>query len=197
MEFMWGLKENGHNFSNAEFERIFKYFDKNNTGSVDYDEFLKTIRGPMNDFRKQLVGLCFNKLDKTGDGFVKIDDLRGSYNVEKHPKFISGEMTEDEILSEFMEQWDTLKKDGIVHLDEFIEYYSDVSASIDRDDYFELMIRNAWHIPGGEGWCENTTIPRTMVIGADGKQKVVMSKGHENFDYSSTGKGHWAADVQS
>lgn len=36
--------------------------------------------------------------------------------------------------------------------DEFVAYYNNVSASIDNDDYFELMIRNAWHISGGEGW---------------------------------------------
>lgn len=88
-----------------------------------------------------------------------------------------------------------MKQDGVVHLEEFIEYYSDVSASIDRDDYFELMIRNAWHLPGGEGWAENTTIPRTMEIGPDGKQRVVMAKGHENFNYSGVGKGHWGGDV--
>ena len=34
---------------------------------------------------------------------------------------------------------------------------ADVSASIDTDDYFELMIRNAWHITGGEGVVENTS----------------------------------------
>ena len=39
-----------------------------------------------------------------------------------------------------------------------------MSASIDLDDYFELMIRNAWHIPGGEGWCANTANKRVLVI---------------------------------
>ena len=30
-------------------------------------------------------------------------------------------------------------------------------CGIGNDDYFELMIRNAWHLSGGEGWCENTS----------------------------------------
>lgn len=34
--------------------------------------------------------------------------------------------------------------------DEFRAYYTNISACIDDDDYFELMMRNAWHISGGE-----------------------------------------------
>ena len=75
------------------------------------------------------------------------------------------------------------KKDGKVTLNEFIEYYNDVSASIDKDNYFELMIRNAWHIAGGEGASANTSIPRHLVIDADGTQRVEMVKGSENFNY--------------
>ena len=67
-----------------------------------------------------------------------------------------------------MKQWDTAQKDGKVSYAEFEDYYKDVSASIDTDDYFELMIRNAWHIAGGKGQYENTTIPRYLQIGADG-----------------------------
>jgi hypothetical protein len=52
----------------------------------------------------------------------------------------------------------TLKKDGRVSLAEFEDYYKDVSASIDDDDYFELMIRNAWQLEGGQGWSQATNI---------------------------------------
>ena len=29
---------------------------------------------------------------------------------------------------------------------EFVEYYNNVSASIDNDAYFELMMTNAWNL---------------------------------------------------
>lgn len=64
------------------------------------------------------------------------------------------------------------EKDGKVTPSEFIKYYSNVSASIDNDDYFELMIRNAWHISGGKGWCENSSCRRVLVTHKDGHQSV-------------------------
>ncbi len=45
-----------------------------------------------------------------------------------------------------MSQWDTEVADGIVTPSEFLEYFKDVSASIDTDEYFEVMMRNAWGI---------------------------------------------------
>merc|ERR1711885_85007 len=51
-------------------------------------------------------------------------------------------------------------------------YYENVSMSVDNDDYFELMIRNTWHISGGEGWCANSSNRRVLVTHADGTQSV-------------------------
>jgi hypothetical protein len=47
------------------------------------------------------------------------------------------------------------KKDGIVTLNEFMDYYSNVSSSIDDDEYFKLMITNAWNLDNksyGKAW---------------------------------------------
>lgn len=48
-----------------------------------------------------------------------------------------------------------------------------MSASIDEDDYFELMMRNAWHLSGGEGWCESTTCKRLLATHTDDSQEVL------------------------
>lgn len=38
------------------------------------------------------------------------------------------------------------KKDGKVTLNEFYDYYSNVSCSVDNDEYFALIIKNAWNL---------------------------------------------------
>ena len=48
--------------------------------------------------------------------------------------------------------------DHIVSKDEWVEYYNNVSASIDNDEYFSLMMNNAWNLDGSmsvnkkKGW---------------------------------------------
>lgn len=37
-------------------------------------------------------------------------------------------------------------RDNIVTFEEFIEYYANISCSIDNDEYFALMINNSWNI---------------------------------------------------
>ncbi len=71
-----------------------------------------------------------------------------------------------------MDTFDGGEKDGQVTLKEFERYYANISASIDNDDYFELMIRNAWHISGGKGQYENTSNRRVLVTHRDGRQTV-------------------------
>lgn len=48
------------------------------------------------------------------------------------------------MLRDFLETFDTAEKDGKVTPAEFIKYYSLISAAIDNDDYFELMMRYGW-----------------------------------------------------
>ena len=180
-EMLYGLRDQGVEVERNEIEQIMLHFDKDGDGSVIFDEFLRALRGKMNQRRKGLVKLAFGQLDKTGDGVVTMEDLMGIYDVSENPDVINGLLTPDEAFQEFAKVWDR-DRSGSIHLDEFIDHYQDVSASIDNDDYFELMIRNAWHISGGEGQYENTANLRVLVIHDDGSQEVVEIKDDLGLD---------------
>ena len=171
-EFNKCMKECKTNFTEEENKELFKFFDQDAGGTITYDEFLGGLRGELNLRRAQLVLLAFDILDKDKGGFVDIDDIADKYNAKTNPDVIAGKKTEKQVLKEFLDTFDQGEKDGKVYPDEFCKYYSNVSASVDLDDYFELMIRNAWHIPGGEGWCANTANKRVLVTHPDGRQTV-------------------------
>ena len=82
----------------------------------------------------------FLHFDRTCDGYVSAEDLKLNFNVDKHPKYQSGEMTKDEIFMEFLTNFNDKNGDGWIDRVEFNDYYSAVSADIDNDDYFVIMI---------------------------------------------------------
>ena len=104
-------------------------------------------------------------MDKDKSGKVDINDIRQSYNAKQHPDVKSGKKTEDEILGEFLDTFEDhfcdMKghedaRDGVITMDEWLEYYNNVSMSIDDDEYFALMMNNAWNLDGKKvtkkGW---------------------------------------------
>lgn len=65
--------------------------------------------------RKEVVMQAFRKLDKTGDGVITIEDLRGVYNAKCHPKYQNGEWSEDQVFRTFLDNFDSpYDKDGKV-----------------------------------------------------------------------------------
>lgn len=174
-EFKKGMKEcKILDMSDKAIGHLFRFFDKDDSGSISFDEFMNGIRGHLNARRKAMIHMAFNVLDRDKSGEVDIKDLTGVYNAKMHPDFIRGKVTEEEVLQDFLQNFQVNKKtrDNTVTLEEFEEYYSSISASIDNDDNFELMIRNAWHISGGDGACANTTNKRVLVRHADGRETV-------------------------
>jgi len=130
-------------------QTLFSVFDRDGSGGIDYNEFLRAVRGDMSASRKALVERAFHLIDKTGDGILAIEDIKGTYNAKNHPDVRMGKKTEDEVLGEFLSTFEThhsITKGGAgldqrVDIDEFMEYYNNISASIDDDRYFDLMMK--------------------------------------------------------
>ena len=86
---------------------------------------------------------------------LDIDDLKGTYNAARHPDVIQGKRSEDNVLCEFIETFEAhhnlrnnTARDSVVTLEEFLDYYKNVSASVDNDDHFLLILNNSWNITG-------------------------------------------------
>jgi len=172
-EFRKGLMECALDLPDQSMQQLFRHFDKDKNGSVDYEEFLISIRGSLNPRRRAMVQLVFSRLDKNGNGVLEPEELLDKYDATQHPDVRAGRRSSNEVLQEFLDTFEVGGEvDGKVTESEFLNYYSNVSASIDEDDYFELMMRNAWHVSGGEGWCANSTNRRVLVTHADGRQTV-------------------------
>eukprot|EP00941_MAST-03F_sp_MAST-3F-sp1_P002355 g2355.t1 len=194
-EFKKAISEHSMNLNDQELHSLFNYFDRDSDGTVNFEEFLGTIRGKLNDRRKSFVQQAFATLDVNGDGIVDSTDLIGRYDASKHPEVLAGRKTTEEVFKEFLDTFDAGDKDGTIHPDEFLRYYEGVSASIDEDDYFELMMRNAWHISGGEGWCENTTNKRVLMTDSRGRQTVEEIQ--NDFDIDKSDKDAMVANLRN
>lgn len=94
-----------------------------------------------------MVHRAFDKIDKRGANAIDPEDLIANYNYENHPDVLTTKRTKDEILKEFL---DTFDVGGIipgkVTRDEFINYYTNLNASIQDDDYMEVMLRRSWSL---------------------------------------------------
>lgn len=122
-----------------------------------------------------------------------MNDIKGVYNARNHPDVKSGKRTEDEILGEFLETFEmhhNLKnglRDQNVTREEFQEYYNNVSANIDNDQYFELMIINGYKL--------YDSTPQYQQYAPAGGRKDVDVKAGWSQDYSGQFKSKTTANA--
>ena len=95
---------------------------------------------------------AFTMMDKDQTGAIDIKDIAGIYDVSMNPEFLEGRKTRDEILTDFLSNFEGAKgnKDGKVTTQEFIDYYTDLSMSTPSDEYFVRMMESTWQVPEEE-----------------------------------------------
>jgi len=173
-EFKKAMREMDFDLNDKDLHKMFDHFDADGGGTVSYEEFIQGVRDPLSERRLALIKQAFAIIDKDGSGVIEAHEVAGAFDASKHPEVISGKKTAQQVLEDFLKTFDVGGVvDGAVTLQEFTNYYHNISASIHNEDYFELMIRNAWHISGGEGAAANSANKRVLITDSSGKQRVV------------------------
>ncbi|XP_037049819.1 calcyphosin-like protein [Bradysia coprophila] len=129
-----------------EADEIFTAFDTEGTGHVDTKEFLFQLR-LMSLAREALVHRCFKKTDRDNDDVITVDDLRRSYSVKHHPLYVNGDEDKETIMKRFLatfEEGGDLRAE--ITIEEFLNYYAGISATIEEDGYFDLLLREEYNL---------------------------------------------------
>lgn len=93
-----------------------------------------------------MVDKAFKYLDKDGSGVLNVKDIINIYDVTKNKEFIEKKKTREQILSEFLNNFEGVKgnRDGIISKQEWDDYYTDLATSTPSDEYFVAMMESVW-----------------------------------------------------
>lgn len=125
---------------------LFIDFDLNNDSFVDFSDFVRGIRVPICKKRWEVLDLAFKRLDFDKDGIIDMNDLKCWYKFNKM-YCEQDEKKLEEIILLWMSNFSfkTENKSEITRV-QFFDYYYVVSSTVIHDAYFDLLIRNTFHI---------------------------------------------------
>ena len=83
-----------------------KYYDANQDGSIGYEEFLSGLKEDLSERKQAMVDKAFTILDKDGSGILTVSDIENIYDVRQNQDFIDGKKTKEEILGDFLDNFD-------------------------------------------------------------------------------------------
>jgi Ca2+-binding EF-hand superfamily protein len=145
-EFKAGLVSYGIEIGDDDLRELFFSLDTNGDGSLSIDEFIALLRPELPNSRKQYIRNAFIKLDRFNARKVAMDDLFDVFLPEFHVDVLAGVKTAREVVTEMANAFMVDNSEGMVSYDKFYNYYSSLSAFIESDDDFIVMMKNCWGI---------------------------------------------------
>lgn len=136
----------------VELQALMRHYDVDGDGNISYEEFCSGLRDELTPRRARIVEKAFVMMDKNQSGDLGINDIASIYDVSMNPEFLEGRKTRDEILMDFLNNFDGPRgnNDGRVTRNEWNDYYTDLSMSTPSDEYFVRMMESTWQVPEEE-----------------------------------------------
>jgi Ca2+-binding EF-hand superfamily protein len=144
----WGINI-FQQYNSRYLDMILDNVDKGKLGLIDLKDFFSLIHGSMSSKReKALIDVFSVSLDPSNSGFVLIPELRKKFRGEDHPLVSLGGYS-DQFAFEHLLQSCQIPSIGSEKykftLNAFLDYYGDLSAAIEDDDYFLGIVRSNWN----------------------------------------------------
>jgi hypothetical protein len=165
-----GLQQCGVPATETETGILIESLDRTGRREVPVMVLVADLRGALTERRLVLVEKAFRLLQKLSPkGFVRLSTILSLYDASSHPDVKAGKTTADQAKADFAWRWDAQDPNAIIELQEFVDYYTDVSGEISSDIVFEQTVRNTWHVSGGDGRCKNTSCITVRIVHTNGR----------------------------
>ena len=79
-EFVKAIHDFQVEIDTIDIENLFKTIDLDQSGTIDFNEFIRVIVGEMNQARQNLVVKAFATLDINNDGEITLDEFQNKYD---------------------------------------------------------------------------------------------------------------------
>lgn len=75
-EFTKAINDFGVKIDQKDIATLFKMFDVDGNNEIDFNQFFRTVIGPMNQFRTNICIKAFKAIDINGDGVLQVEDVK-------------------------------------------------------------------------------------------------------------------------
>jgi Ca2+-binding EF-hand superfamily protein len=119
---------------------------------VNYDDFIRVLRGELNENRKNLIQNVFKHLDIDNKGYLTIEELLNIYQPKYSHEFLEEKKSEEESMTIFEQSLKGNHKylngddASVKNIDpeEFEDFYESISMMIQNDDTFKDIVLKTW-----------------------------------------------------
>ena len=142
------------NISLNDLKILFNVLNQNsnqNNGTISFGQLINLIEGNLQERRKLYIVGMFANIDTEKKGEVSIQALKNMYNAKYHPDVLNGTKSQEDAFEQFCYSLDLyceangIQPNGNLTFENFIDYYSGISACIPDDVYFEDMLNGVWN----------------------------------------------------
>jgi Ca2+-binding EF-hand superfamily protein len=143
-ELLDGFVTYGVFLNDEEQSSLLAQVNANERGQIALGTFLTALRGVMSPQRAEFVVQIYDVMYGAAvNSVVTFEDMMKSFCPAQHPEVLCGNKTARQMIVEFQQAWNKTGSDRVSY-EEFAEYFEDLSAAIENDDYFEMLVSNTW-----------------------------------------------------